>query len=124
MRYYIPIADEILAQYLAFQQFQKDNKKGILLSLQEGYCSYSIKRDKLASCVSVFEPSWDDLARYEGLYLLYYPKVHNLYKRPRSAVQEAWDSITHERIKELVRRYNASKMSRRVIMAKGGSTRW
>jgi hypothetical protein len=32
----------------------------------------------------------------------HYPKVHSSYKRLRKAVQEAWDSITHERIRELV----------------------
>ena len=33
----------------------------------------------------------------------HYPNVHRSYKRLRSAVQEAWESITHERIKELIR---------------------
>jgi hypothetical protein len=33
----------------------------------------------------------------------HYPQVHGSYKRLRVAVQQAWESIAHERIKELVR---------------------
>ena len=32
----------------------------------------------------------------------YYPKVHSSYKRLREAIQEAWESISYERIRELV----------------------
>jgi hypothetical protein len=32
----------------------------------------------------------------------YYPQIHRSYKRLKQAVQEVWDSITHERIKELI----------------------
>jgi hypothetical protein len=32
----------------------------------------------------------------------HYPRAHSSYKRLREAIQEAWNSITHERIKELI----------------------
>ena len=31
------------------------------------------------------------------------PEVHNSYKRLRVEVQGAWEAVTHERIKELIR---------------------
>jgi transposase len=45
------------------------------------------------------ETIWNDMKNYIQEH---YPKVHSSYKRLRAAVQEAWESITHERIKELV----------------------
>jgi hypothetical protein len=42
---------------------------------------------------------WDDMKDYIQEH---YPKVHSSYKRLREVVQEAWESITHERIRELV----------------------
>jgi hypothetical protein len=33
----------------------------------------------------------------------HYLEVHSSYKRLKQAVYEAWESITHERIRELVR---------------------
>jgi len=33
----------------------------------------------------------------------HYPDVHRSYKKLRSAVQEAWESVTHKRVKELIR---------------------
>jgi hypothetical protein len=33
----------------------------------------------------------------------HYPDIHRSYKRLRQVVQEAWEVITHERIKELIR---------------------
>jgi ribosomal protein S10 len=42
---------------------------------------------------------WDNIKDYIQEH---YPKVHSSYKKLREAVQEAWESITHERIIELI----------------------
>jgi len=51
-----------------------------------------------------------------------YPEVHRSYKRLRTVVQEAWESITHERIIELVRTMPERCID--VIVANGGPTKW
>ena len=43
LRYYISIADEILAQYLALQQFQKDNKKAYFWVYKEAIAAIRLK---------------------------------------------------------------------------------
>jgi hypothetical protein len=53
---------------------------------------------------------------------MHYPEVHRSYKRLRSAVQEAWDSISHDRIKELVR--EMPERYRAVIEAQGAYTKY
>ena len=53
---------------------------------------------------------------------LYYPEVHRSYKKLREVVLEAWESITHERIKELVR--EMPDRCRAVIKADGLYTKY
>ena len=50
----------------------------------------------------------------------HYPEVHRSYKRLRQAVQEAWEAVTHERIKELIRAM--PQRCQDVINADGGPT--
>lgn len=52
----------------------------------------------------------------------YYSKVHRLYKRLRSALQEAWASIIQKRIKELIR--EISRRYEAVIGARGIYTKY
>jgi len=52
----------------------------------------------------------------------HYPDVHRSYKRLRSTVNEAWESVTHERIKELIR--EMPERCQAVIDAKGGYTKY
>ena len=52
----------------------------------------------------------------------HYRKVHSLYKKAKEAIQEAWESISHERIKELV--YSMKARCQAVIDAEGGPTRY
>jgi hypothetical protein len=52
----------------------------------------------------------------------HYPKVHSSYKRLREAVKEAWESITYERIKELVR--TMKERCQAVIDAQGWHTKY
>jgi hypothetical protein len=51
-----------------------------------------------------------------------YPEVHRSYKRLREVVKEAWESITHERIKQLVR--EMPERCRAVIEAQGAYTKY
>ena len=52
----------------------------------------------------------------------YYPKAHSSYKRLREAIQEAWNSITHERIRELV--HGMRERCLAVIRARGWYTKY
>jgi hypothetical protein len=52
----------------------------------------------------------------------HYPEVHRSYKRLRNAVQEAWEAITHKRIKELIKEMPAR--CKAVIKAEGGYTKY
>jgi transposase len=52
----------------------------------------------------------------------HYPEVHRSYKRLRNAVQEAWDAITHERIKELIKEMPAR--CKAVIKAQGAHIKY
>jgi transposase len=61
---------------------------------------------------------WDGMKDYIQEH---YPQVHSSYKRLRVA-QEAWESITHERIKELVR--SMREICQAVIDADGWYTKY
>lgn len=52
----------------------------------------------------------------------HYLEVHRSYKRLREVVQEAWESITKERIRELIR--EMPKRCRAVIEAEGLYTKY
>jgi hypothetical protein len=62
---------------------------------------------------------WNDIKDYIQEH---YPKVHSSYKRLRVAVQEAWESIIHERIKELV--YSIRARYQAMIDADGWHTKY
>ncbi|KUJ07332.1 uncharacterized protein LY89DRAFT_766502 [Mollisia scopiformis] len=78
------VVNEILQQYLELQ-FQQD-----LRVIEWPLCSLGF---------SLIKNLWDDMKDYIQEH---YPKVHKSYKRLRQVVQKAWESITHERIRELV----------------------
>ena len=50
------------------------------------------------------------------------PEVHRSYKKLRAVVLEAWNSITHERIIELVRTIEERCLD--VILADGWHIKW
>jgi hypothetical protein len=50
------------------------------------------------------------------------PNVHRSYPRLWSAVQEAWESITHAKIQELIRGIGDQCIE--VILADGGHTKY
>jgi hypothetical protein len=52
----------------------------------------------------------------------HYPNVHRSYPRLRSAVQEAWESITHAKIQKLIRGIGDQCIE--VILADGGHTKY
>ena len=65
------------------------------------------------------ETLWDDMKDYIQEH---YPQVHSSYKRLRAVIQEAWESISHERIKELV--HSMRDRCQAVIDAEGGYTKY
>jgi transposase len=65
------------------------------------------------------EALWDDIKDYIQAH---YPDVHSSYKRLREAVKEAWESISHERVKELVRSMRERCFA--VIRARGWYTKY
>jgi hypothetical protein len=52
----------------------------------------------------------------------HYPQVHRSCKKLRQAVQEAWESITHDRIRELV--HSMKERCQAVIDADGWYTKY
>ena len=52
----------------------------------------------------------------------HYPEVHRSYKRLRQVVQETWESITEERIRELIQ--EMPERYRAVIESNGGYTKY
>jgi hypothetical protein len=52
----------------------------------------------------------------------HYPKVHSSDKKLREAIQEAWESISHGRIRELVR--SMRERCKAVIEADGWYTKY
>ena len=50
-----------------------------------------------------------------------YPQVHRSYKKLREAIQEAWDLITLETIRDLIRTIEERYIN--VIVADGGYTK-
>jgi hypothetical protein len=52
----------------------------------------------------------------------HYPKVYSSYKNLRIAIQEAWESITHEQIRGLIR--GMRDRCKAVIAAQGYSTKY
>lgn len=99
----IPVVDEILTQYPELQ-FQQDNAKGHASAFTKSVIQAAgmrvIEWPPSSPDLSPIETIWDDMKDYIQEH---YPKVHSSYKRLRQAVQEAWESITNERIRELVR---------------------
>ncbi len=118
----IPIVDEILQEHPELL-FQQDNAKGhasafaksVLDAAEIRYMRWPANSPDL----NPIETLWDDMKDYIQAH---YPKVHSSYKRLRAAVQEAWESISHKRIKELVRSMRDRCFA--VIQAKGWYTKY
>jgi hypothetical protein len=118
----IPVVDEILQEHPELQ-FQQDNAKGhasaFTKSVLKAARIKTIKWPPNSPDLNPIETIWDDMKNYIQKH---YPQVHRSYKRLREAVQEAWDSITHERIKELVHSMRARCFA--VIRARGWYTEY
>jgi transposase len=65
------------------------------------------------------ETIWDEMKDYIEEK---YPEVHRSYKRLREVVNEAWEAVTHERIKELIR--EMPERCQAVIKAEGLYTKY
>lgn len=122
----IPVVDEILQQYpdLCFQQ---DNAKGhssaFVKSVFEAAGILYIDWPPASPGLSPIETVWDDLKDYIQQY---YPQVHSSYKRLREVIQEAWESITYERIREIIHNPESGMKARcqAVIDARGWHTKF
>ena len=107
-RIIIPIVDDILRQYPELQ-FQQDNAKGHASTFTKSViAAVGLRVIEWPPCspdLSLIETIRDNIKDYiqEDYIQEHYPKVHSSYKRLRAAVQEAWESIRHKRIRELVR---------------------
>jgi hypothetical protein len=118
----VPVVDEIIQEHPELL-FQQDNAKGhaaaFTRSVLEAAEIRVIEWPALSPDLNPIETLWDDMKDYIQNH---YPKVHNSYKRLREAVQEAWDSIPHERVIELVR--SMRERCQAVIAAKGWHTKY
>jgi transposase len=118
----IPIVQEVMQQYPELQ-FQQDNAKGHAAAyIKSVFAAIGIEPiywPPNSPDLNPIETIWDEMKDYIQKH---YPQVHQSYKRLRSAVQEAWESITHERIKELVR--EMPQRCRAVIDAQGAYTKF
>jgi hypothetical protein len=118
----IPVVDDILRQFPELS-FQQDNAKGHASAFTKSVIAAAgirvIEWPPCSPDLSPIETIWDDMKDYIQEH---YPKVHSSYKRLREAVQEAWDSITHERIRELIR--SMRKRCQAVIDADGWYTKY
>ena len=118
----IPIVDEILTQYPDLY-FQQDNAKGHASKFTKEVIAAArlrvIEWPPFSPDLSPIETIWDDMKDYIQEH---YPRVHSSYKKLREAIQEAWESISHERIKELIR--TMPQRCKDVIKADGMYTKW
>ena len=118
----IPIVQEILQQYPELS-FQQDNAKGhaslYTMSVLKAIGITPIVWPANSPDLNPIETIWDMMKDYIQKH---YPEVHRSYKRLRSAVQEAWESITLATIQELIR--GMSNRCIDVILADGGYTKY
>lgn len=118
----IPIVDEILEEHSELQ-WQQDNAPGHASNFTKSVIQAArlrvIEWPPYSTDLSPIETLWDEMKDYIQDH---YPQVHSSYKRLRAAVQEAWESITHERIKELV--HSMRERCQAVIDANGWHTKF
>lgn len=118
----IPLVDDIQKQYPELL-FQQDNAKGHASAFTKSVLAAAgirvMEWPPFSPDLNPIETLWNDMKEYIQRN---YPQVHSSYKRLRAAVQEAWESITHERIRELVRTMRQRCLD--VIEADGWYTKW
>lgn len=118
----ILIIDDILRQCPELQ-FQQDNAKGYFskftLSVLERAQIKVMKWPANSPDLNPIETVWDRLKNYIQEH---YPKVHSSYNKLKLAVQEAWESVTHEQIRGLIREMRDRCQA--VIAAQGHSTKY
>jgi transposase len=118
----VPIVQEILQQYPELS-FQQDNASGHA-------SKYTISVFQAIGITPIFWPAnspdlnpietiWDMMKDYIQKH---YPEVHRSYPQLRKVVQEAWDSITHATIQELIKGMGNRCIA--VILAEGGYTKY
>jgi len=114
--------DEILQQYPELQ-FQQDNAKGHASTFTKSILKAAelrvIEWPPCSPDLSPIETIWDDIKDYIQEH---YPQVHSSYKRLRQVVQEAWESITYDRIRELI--HSIRERCQAVIDAQGWYTKY
>ena len=118
----IPRVDEILKEFPDLS-FQQDNAPGHASAFTKSVIAAAgfrvIELPPFSPDLSPIETLWDDMKDYIQEH---YPEVHSSYKWLRATVQEAWESITHERTKELA--HSMRKRCQAVIDADGWYTKY
>jgi hypothetical protein len=118
----LPIVDDILQEYTDLY-FQKDNAKGYASEFTQSVIQAAgirvIEWPPFSPDLNPIETIWDNIKDYIQAH---YPRVHISYKRLREAIQKAWESISHKRIRDLVRTMTDQCID--VILADGGYTKY
>lgn len=118
----VPLVDEILRQYPELL-FQQDNAKGhaskFTKSVFEAIGIQIMKWPANSPDLNPIETLWNDMKDYIQDH---YPDCHRSYKKLKAAVLEAWESITIERIRELVHSMRGRCLA--VIKARGWYTQF
>lgn len=114
----VPIIQEIIQQHPELL-FQQDNAKGHASAFTRSVFKVigikPIKWPPNSPDLNPIETIWDEIKDYIQKH---FPEVHCSYKRLREAVKEAWDSVTHATIKDLV--CGMSERCLEVLLADGG----
>lgn len=121
-RIIILIVQQILQEYPDLQ-FQQDNASGysaaFTMSVFEAIGIEPIFWPPNSPDLNPIKTIWNEMKDYIEKK---YPEVYRSYKRLKETVKEAWESVTHDRIRELIR--EMPERCRAVIEAKGLYTKY
>ena len=118
----VPQVQSILAEFPDLQ-FQQDNAKGHSSTFTKSVLS-SIGIEPIfwpanSPDLNPIETVWNEMKNWIQRN---YPEVHRSYKKLREAVQKAWESVTIETIRDIIR--TMPQRCEDVILARGGPTKW
>jgi hypothetical protein len=118
----VPLIQEALQEHPELI-FQQDNAKGhssaFTRSVLEAIGVIPIVWPANSPDLNPIETIWNEMKKYIERN---HPEVHRSYKRLRAVVQEAWESVTHATIQELIKGMGDRCIA--VILADGGYTEY
>ncbi len=118
----IPLVQEILQEHpdLQFQQANAPAHSGLFTKeVLQSVGIIPIFWPANSPDLNPIKTVWNEMKDYIQKH---YPETHWSLRRLQQEVQEAWESITHERIKELIR--SMPDRCQAVIDARGGDTKY